>query len=352
MTFKLRSGNSPKFKHMGSSPLKDNHDDGLGNPADEINKRTTRTKVDKLQDELDYKKKKAAEERRLQETTPWNEDVKAETATMKNVKKGPEGDVDPETGKITNISGKDASVKTDVGEGGYDYGGDGKLADGTRFDANINKYKTKTQINLDAKQRKLNSKAYDSDGGKKRTKAEKYSDKTQKLADKYQRAKGEGGFGLKFDWKNMLMGGDIASGVSVERKQDLIADRLSKRAQKRQKYLDKQEGKKNRANINIENYQNEKKEIDSYVGDLTTQRDKITDVNSKEYKDLQKQIDKLNKKSNKLDKKSTKTRTKRDKVKNKYKIKGRTNVRGENVRKDKKGNVGKNYDKRDYKKDQ
>ena len=144
MTFKLRSGNSPKFKHMGSSPLKDNHDDGLGNPADEINKRTTRTKVDKLQDELDYKKKKAAEEKRLQETTPWNEDVKAETATMKNVKKGPEGDVDPETGKITNISGKDASVKTDVGEGGYDYGGDGKLADGTRFDANINKYKTKT----------------------------------------------------------------------------------------------------------------------------------------------------------------------------------------------------------------
>ena len=63
MTFKLRSGNSPKFKHMGSSPLKDNHDDGLGNPADEINKRTTRTKVDKLQDELDYNKKKAAEEK-------------------------------------------------------------------------------------------------------------------------------------------------------------------------------------------------------------------------------------------------------------------------------------------------
>ena len=88
MTFKLRSGNSPKFKHMGSSPLKDNHDDGLGNPADDINKRTTQTKVDKLQDELDYKKKKAAEERRLQETTPWNEDVKAETATLKG-QKGP-----------------------------------------------------------------------------------------------------------------------------------------------------------------------------------------------------------------------------------------------------------------------
>lgn len=345
MTFKLRSGNKTAFKMMGSSsPMKETGDD-LYDAAANIQKNTAKTKEQQLVEEQNYQEKKRSIEQAAMRETPWNEDVKAETATLK-------GQKGPTKGEDGKTSGKEAITKTDVGEGGYDYGADGKLDDGSRFDANINKYKTSSQIKEDNKQRKLKSELYDSDGGKKTTKAEKYANKTQQLADKYQRAKGEGSFGLKFDWKNMLMGDGIMKGFSVERKQDLIADRLSKRSKKRRNYLDKQEGKKNRANIKVESYQNEKKEIDSYISDLTAQRDKITDVNSKEYKNLQKQIDKNTKKSNKLDKKSTKTRTKRDKVKNKYKIKGRENVKGENVRKDKKGNVDKNYDKRDYKKDQ
>tara|TARA_R100001510_G_scaffold33178_1_gene29684 strand:- start:190 stop:1230 length:1041 start_codon:yes stop_codon:yes gene_type:complete len=346
MTFKLRSGNKTAFKMMGSSsPMKETGD-GLDTPnADRINQNTRISKEQKLNEEIDYQKKKRELEQAAIETTPWNENVKAETATLK-------GQKGPTKGEDGKTSGKDAITKTDVGEGGYDYGEDGELGDGTRFDANINKYKTASQIKEDNKQRKLKSELYDSDGGKKTTKAEKYANKTQKLADKYQRAKGEGSFGLKFDWKNMLMGDGIMKGFSIERKQDIIADKLSKRSQNRQKYLDKQEGKKNRGNIKIESYQNEKKEIDSYISDLETQRDKITDVNSKEYKNLQKQIDKNKKKSTKLENKSEKTRDKRDNVKNKYKIQGYTNVRGENVRKDKKGNVDKNYDKRKYKKDQ
>jgi len=343
MSFKLRSGNKTPFKMMGSSPLKQTEDDGLStSDADRIKKNTKRTKLQKYQDEVAYKESKLAREREAMETTPWNEDVKAETATMKNVQKGPKGDVDPDTGKVTNISGEDASVKTDVGEGGYDYGEDGNLDDKSRYDKNVNKYKTKTQIKEDDKQRKHQSKLYDSDQGKKRTYAEKYADKTQKLADKYQRAKGEGSFGLKFDWKKMLLSDSIAGGFSIERKQDLIADKLSKRAKKRRNYLDRQKGKTQRKNMSIEAGNNEIDEIVSELGNLT-KNDPV--ANNDRIEELQKQIQNIQSKQ----KKSTK---KRDKVKNKYKIKGRKNASGDVVRKEKKGNVDKDYNKRDYKKKQ
>jgi hypothetical protein len=344
MTFKLRSGNSPKFKHIGSSPLKNVDDDGLGNHASQIMENTRRTKQQMFDENQAYEKKKRQAETELIENAPWNEKSKAETATLKG-QKGPKKD---ETTKKT--SGKDAMTKTDVGEGGYKYGGDGSLDDPSRFDANINKYKTKSQIKEDAKQRKLKSKLYDSDDGSKLTHAEKYANEQQELADKYQRARGEGTKGLKFDWKNMLLGNSIASGFSIERKQDLIADKMSKMSKKRRDYIDKQEGKKSRSNIKIESYNNEIGEIDAYSKDLTSQRDKIKDVESQEYKDLTKKINKATKQKEKLNKKVKKTTSKRNKVKNKYKTKGREKIDGTREGEGK-GNTGKDYSGRKYKKE-
>lgn len=343
MTFKLRSGNSPKFKHIGSSPLKETSD-GLYDAASNIQANTRKTKEQMFDQNQAYEKKKRQAETELIENAPWNEKSKAETATLK-------GQKGPTKGEDGKTSGKDAITKTDVGEGGYKYGGDGSLDDPSRFDANINKYKTKSQIKEDAKQRKMKSKLYDSDDGSKLTHAEKYANEQQKLADKYQRARGEGTKGLKFDWKNMLLGNSIASGFSIERKQDLIADRMSKKSKKRRDYIDKQEGKKSRSNIKIESYNKELDEINTYTTDLTSQRDKIKDVESQEYKDLTKKINKATKQSEKLNKKVKKTTRKRDKVKNKYKTKGREKIDGTREGEGK-GNTGKDYSGREYKKKQ
>tara|TARA_R100001594_G_scaffold51939_1_gene85448 strand:- start:53 stop:808 length:756 start_codon:yes stop_codon:yes gene_type:complete len=210
MTFKLRSGNKPTFKSMGSSPL---HQTGTGlvggagdNVSEDIKKRTYISKEQQLQKEIDYKELRQAQLEQKLEDAPWSKTRKKENITMRD--------------KDGNIIGETVSP---TGEDGYDYDHD------VMSDENINKYKSKEQIRQDARDRKLQSKSTDN----KYTKDEKYADKMAELGDKYQRARGTGSMGLKFNWKNALLSDGLLGGFSIERKQDIIADKMTKKASKR-----------------------------------------------------------------------------------------------------------------------
>ena len=239
MAFKLKSGNKVSFKMMGHSPLKQD-ETGLGDDAARIQKNTRLTKLQKHEEEKAYNEKKAADAQALHENVPWGEKAKEESATMKG-QKGPKKD------DQGNISGKDAMTSTDTGEGGYNYGEE------TFSDTNINKYKTKAQIKQDAKTRKAKSKSYGSEGDRKYTDDEKYSDKINTLADKYQRASGEGSYGLTFDWKKMLVGDSVASGFGFKRKQDIVAGKMSKLARKKRDAKTKQAGRDERKTLKTKN---------------------------------------------------------------------------------------------------
>ena len=221
MTFKLRSGNKPTFKNMGSSPVKQTTDYAANLTGGEaIKSRTAASKEERLKDEIAYKKLREAELRKTLEEAPWSETRKKENISM----------VDEDDNPITDKS----NVISATGEGGYDYTQD--------RDANINKYKSKEQIKQDHKNRKLESKL--SDG--KYTKDEKYADKQSKRFDKYQRARGTGKMGLRFNWKNMLLGDSIAAGFSVDKQENIIADKMTKAAEKRRDKAFKKEQKDKR----------------------------------------------------------------------------------------------------------
>ena len=218
MTFKLRSGNKPTFKNMGSSPVKQTTDYAANLTGGEaIKSRTAASKEERLKDEIAYKKLRETELRKTLEEAPWSETRKKENISMRD--------------KEGNIVGETISA---TGEGGYDYTQD--------RDTNINKYKSKEQIKQDHKNRKLESKL--SDG--KYTKDEKYADKQSKRFDKYQRARGTGKMGLRFNWKNMLLGDSIAAGFSVDKQENIIADKMTKAAEKRRDKAFKKEQKDKR----------------------------------------------------------------------------------------------------------
>jgi hypothetical protein len=203
--FKLKSGNKTSFKMMGSSPIKQTtndglDDDGLYNPVPDIRR-----------------------------SAPWSQEAKDKLKDQyytgeyesydTGIEDDPTTDVDESVGtrpRMKNI------------EEGWDYSTGGEFTD-----PNVSRYKSKEEIRQDKKDRKLKSKGYGSEGGKKYTKEERYKDRMKNLADKYQRARGEGSYGVSFDWRNMLLGGDIASGFTVEPKKDILARKIEKKASKK-----------------------------------------------------------------------------------------------------------------------
>ena len=223
MTFKLRSGNKPTFKNMGSSPVKQTTDYAANLTGGEaIKSRTAASKEERLKDEIAYKKLRETELRKTLEEAPWSETRKKENISM----------VDEDGNPITDKS----NVISATGKGGFDY-------DHTASsDENINKYKSKEQIRQDHKDRKLKSKMSDLEY----TKDEKYADKQSKRFDKYQRARGTGKMGLRFNWKNMLLGDSIAAGFSVDKQENIIADKMTKAAEKRRDKAFKKEQKDKR----------------------------------------------------------------------------------------------------------
>ena len=217
MKFKLKSGNSPKFKMVGSSPAKAT-DSGLNTPeADAILRRN--------QQYLDLKAERAAEAQRQQDMidyAPWNVQEP--------------GEVDSGIEDDPTTTGDESKMKM---EEGWDYSTKGDE------DTNINKYKSKSQVKYEKKINKIKSKTDDpltEADESKYTKEEKYQDKLAHLENKQQRARGKGSYGLKFDWRNMLVGDSIASGFSVEKKEDLLGDKI-------QKHKDKYKRKQERASV-------------------------------------------------------------------------------------------------------
>jgi len=201
MTFKLRSGNKTPFKMMGSSPMKQASYANLDETdAKRIKETTRQTKEKQLEDEIAYKELQDEQLRQTLEDAPWSD-----------------------TRKKENISMKDGETVSATGEGGYDYN------QSAMSDANINKYKSKQQIKQDSKDRKLDSKI----SGNEYTKDEKYADKQLKRQDKYQRARGTGEMGLRFNWKNALLGDGLMAGFSVDKKENIIGDKIKKAAEKR-----------------------------------------------------------------------------------------------------------------------
>jgi hypothetical protein len=210
MAFKLKSGNKPTFKNMGSSPL---HQTGTGlvggagdNVSEDIKKRTYISKGQQLQEEIDYKASREAQLQQILADAPWSKTRREKNITMRD-----------EDG---NIIGETISP---TGEGGYDYGYS------VMSDENINKYKSKEQIRQDAKDRELQSRSTDNEY----TEDERYTDEMAELADRYQRARGTGGMGLKFSWQDALLSGGILGGLKVAPKQNIIADKMTKKASKR-----------------------------------------------------------------------------------------------------------------------
>ena len=212
MAFKLRSGNAPKFKMVGSSPLKQ-EDESLttskaekesGVIGDEESKYTPRKQT---QAEIDAEKTALAklEREEILKYAPWQE------ATKEKYKE--EVDGEPMT------------------EG---------MGLGTETDLDIAKYKSKAEIKHDAKMRKLKAKE-----DAEYTDVEKYRGKQRKLADKYQRARGTGEMGVSFDWRNMLLGGGVVSGFKVEPKKDILSRKMKKTSDKRKTQKTREESKKN-----------------------------------------------------------------------------------------------------------
>ena len=207
MAFKLKSGNSPKFKMVGSSPIKATGS-GLDTPeADAILQRN--------QQYLDIKAEREEQQRSLKQKV--NREVveyygdESEPMREQNREKG----IDPDTGlPVTTTEGTDLSVT----------------------DEDTNKYKSKTQIKHDAKMRKLRAKEDQDYTGK-----EKYDNRQAKLQDKITRAKGTGGSSLTFDWKSMLLGDSIAAGFKIKPKKDVLTKRKAKHTKKRDTKLAKEE---------------------------------------------------------------------------------------------------------------
>jgi hypothetical protein len=218
-SFKLKSGNKPSFKMMGSSPIKQTYGTGLFDATEGITQRTqdfTNLQIEKAKTERDLLLKRA----------PWSPEVKEkhkEQYESDEMEEFDTGEVD-EMGKA--IMGK-RKVMKDLEEG-WDYTAGANLTD-----PNISRYKSKEEIRQDKKDRKAASKGFESEEGEKYTKEEKYKDRMANLADKYQRARGTGAMGVSFDWKNMLLGGDIASGFKVEPKKDILARKIKKKAAKK-----------------------------------------------------------------------------------------------------------------------
>lgn len=214
MAFKMRSGNTPKFKMVGSSPFKqevveNTDDDGLTG-GEEIKSRTKEYKKLRAEADIASEKREArsAEIKHLKENAPW-------TDKAKNLNKERIGVDDPDTPEDESqelIEGHELGTSTDL---------------------DVAKYKSKTAIRHDKKSQQLTREAEDDDATtdedeSKYSRQEKYRDKQTNLLDQYQRARGTGANALSFNLLNAITGGSVGSGFSVGPKKDKIAKKMAK----------------------------------------------------------------------------------------------------------------------------
>lgn len=244
MAFKMRSGNKPGFKNMGSSPAKQ-EDDGLNTGvADAIKERNAeRLKSSDLQEQLDALKKAnstsedqrsrrkqtgkmTTEDRALQaadreqnardqENMPWSQKVKDQY-----------GDKDKRDGYVKNADGtyeyRDTDEDTTIRE--------------RRANNRANREKSKKAMDdylLENPKPTDKTKVKEWRKNKNAKKKElKYSDKTKKLHAKYQDAQASGAQGLKFNLGGLLTGG-ITGAFDTAPKRDILSKKIIKRKAKK-----------------------------------------------------------------------------------------------------------------------
>lgn len=231
MAFKLKSGNKTNFKNMGSSPVKqDNNDDGLVSKgktdADLVFEQMKNEKLQSQINELksgkdvpserskrilegkgtdeDYAKQKLDQQSRAEsaDKVPWSQKVK-------------------DKHKYKDASGK--NVKSD------------RFEDGEYIDTDTDLTRAEKRVkNRQAKED--NKKAYEAakKGGaskeelRKLRKQQRYNRKTDKMYRNYEDAQAKGTQGLRFNWKNMFLGG-LSDAFDVDSKKDILADKMKKR---------------------------------------------------------------------------------------------------------------------------
>ena len=318
MAFKMRSGNTPKFKMVGSSPFKQADiaplEGNVGLTARNEEDRALRAQA--LLDEENAESQKQANQppsegevrdarkkeiKHLKENAPWTDKAKDQNKEQHGTGEMEEydtGEVDDEGNAIMG----EREIMQDLEEGqGF----------GTKTDLNTNKYKSKVEIKHDKKLRGLKSKAQlddpDTDEDEsKYSRREKYGDKQEGLLDDYQRSRGTGGNALSFNVLNAITGGSVGSGFSVVAKKDKIAKQMEKNQAKIKKQEAKDASKKL---LNKQKDENRTQELNARIA-------KAGD-NEKKVKRLTKKLpaNKAAKKRADLDKKITKSegkgRTKR-----------------------------------------
>ena len=207
MGFKMKSGNTPKFKMVGSSPAK------------QVN-------TDLDSGEL-YN--------RLRDQEAVNRDLENKNKSLRDASKDSEYDRDKRIleGKATD---KDRAQQTEHRQETEEMKQHMPWSEETKSkysDPDMAKYaKSRKEIKAERKLDKEKSRSRDSEGGKDITKKEKYDNRTRNLNRKYQDAQATGKMGVKFNWKDMFSGQGIMGGFSVAPKRDILADKIKKRDEK------------------------------------------------------------------------------------------------------------------------
>ena len=224
MAFKMRSGNKVSFKNMGGSPAKQN--EGL------ISANETQSALDAA------KRQELAEQRASDNYDAGLQDGARSTKAKKSDK------------DILSVENRGEKTLKDLRE--YNIKKEQKASDRTKAltegaevtdsDEDINKYKSKAQINQERKTARTRGITTGETedrkifgvkvGTRKYTKAERKADKDIRLQDKLKRAKGTGTNTMTFNWKDALVGGDLSSGMRYEPAHEVLQRKIDKRKSK------------------------------------------------------------------------------------------------------------------------
>jgi hypothetical protein len=295
MAFKMKSGNSPKFKMIGSSPFK--QDDDLGNAEELIKARTE-----------DRKDINAAYEARakLDGTELTGIDAKeSANAGANRILDGVGTDVDHAKSKLDSEinrklsdnapwSEKAKSIQSDHtkqdkwGEGGE------RIQDPSGYDKTDAELKLESDTRKEAARTNNQSKAHDGFTTENKnwlggniTKAEKHNLKSKDMLDKYKQAVASGESGVSFNWRNIFGGDGISGGFKVEPKRDILQRKIEKRAlkkiekdgMKKRKAELKNAKKERRSKTTVGKVQNALTQATDWVGNITN--DKVVATSTK-----------------------------------------------------------------------
>jgi len=239
MAFKLRSGNTTKFKSMGSSPAKQESDPILEDESQELTYEKLRNK--KLEGQIEEMKadKDVGSERsrRILDGKGTDEDVAKQKLEQeernKMASQVPWSEKVKNKHKYKEITGYDSDGKPIYGKNTKsDRWEDGEYIDADEDMTWAEKQQAKKERNERSKKALSdylveNPEATKEDI-KKFKKKEKYNRETQRLHQNYQDAQAKGTQGLRFNWKNLFLGG-VEDAFTVDSKKDIIADKMKKR---------------------------------------------------------------------------------------------------------------------------